>query len=90
MNASYQVVHAPLNAEFAAKFNVTAALRYFATVEGVDYGYRNMLWGWVDTVKDNYPCVPPDFSSKCLEWQHIEVLFPVVNKVCVFALHCPS
>ncbi len=41
------------------------------------------LWGrgWVDTVADNYPCVPPDFSSKCLQWQHIEVLFPIVNKV---------
>ena len=40
-----------------------------------------MLWGWTDTVKDNYPCVPPDFSSKCLEWSHVEVLFSVLNKL---------
>jgi len=80
-NASYQVVHAPLTAAAAAKFNATAALRFFQSVEGVDYGYYNMLWGWVDTVHDNYPCVPPDFSSKCLQWEHVEVLFPIVNKI---------
>jgi len=29
------------------------------TVEGLNYGYHNMLWGWIDTIKDNYPCTPP-------------------------------
>lgn len=80
INASYNVVHAPLSATAAAQFNATAALQWFTTVQGFDYGYYNMLWGWVDTVTDNYPCVAPDFSSKCLEWAHVEVLFSVINK----------
>ena len=81
INASYQVVHAPLTSAAAAQFNAAGAMHFFESTEGVDYGYYNMLWGWIDTEKDNYPCVPPDFSSKCLQWQHVEVLFPVVNKV---------
>ncbi len=44
VNASYNVVHAPLTPAAAAMFNATAAMRYFETVEGVDYGYYNMLW----------------------------------------------
>lgn len=39
-----------------------------------------MFWGWIDTVKDNYPCVPPDFSSKCLQWELLEPAFGFLNK----------
>ncbi len=38
-----------------------------------------MLWGWVDTLKNNYPCLPPDYTQ-CLEWQHVEVLFGILDK----------
>lgn len=79
--ASYNVVHAPLSKAVAAKFNRTAALEFFATVEGLNYGYHNMLWGWIDTVSDNYPCTPPDFSSKCLQWELVETLFAVLDKL---------
>jgi len=79
--ASYNVVHAPLSKAVAAKFNRTAALEWFATVEGLNYGYHNMLWGWIDTVSDNYPCTPPDFSSKCLQWELVETLFAVLDKL---------
>ena len=44
INASYNVVHAPLSATAAAQFNATAALQWFTTVQGFDYGYYNMLW----------------------------------------------
>ena len=83
-NASFNVVHAPLNEENRAKFNTTAALEFFSTVEGLNYGYHNMLWGWIDTIKNNYPCVPPypvTEDSKCLGWPLIEVLFSVLNKL---------
>ena len=83
-NASFNVVHAPLNDENRAKFNTTAALEFFSTVEGLNYGYHNMLWGWLDTIKNNYPCVPPypvTEDSKCLGWPLIEVLFSVLNKL---------
>ena len=38
INASYNVVHAPLTKVAAAQFNATAALQFFSTVEGLDYG----------------------------------------------------
>ena len=53
------------------------------SVEGLNYGYHNMLWGWIDTIKDNYPCVPPypvTEDSKCLTWELVETLFSVLNK----------
>jgi hypothetical protein len=78
--ADFNVVHLPLAPEYRAKFNVTAAWEWFATVEGLDYGYNNMLWGWVDTVQDNYPCVPPDYE-RCLTWDVIEVVFPIISKL---------
>jgi len=78
--ASYNVVHLPLAPEYRAAFNETAAWNWFRTVEGLDYGYETLLWGWVDTVSDNYPCLPPDFN-RCLSWDIINVLFPVGSKI---------
>lgn len=77
-SAGYQVVWSPLRPEYQAKFNNTAAWNSFLQLEGLDYGYHTLLWGWVDTVKDNYPCIPPDFTQ-CLEWSHVEVLFGLLD-----------
>jgi hypothetical protein len=66
------VVHVPLSEAARATFNETAALAWFESVEGLEYGYHSLLWGWVDTQKDNYPCLPPDYS-RCLEWDFLEV-----------------
>jgi len=38
-----------------------------------------MLWGWVDTIKDNYPCVPP-YMDSCFTWNHVVVAFPQLEK----------
>lgn len=81
--AGYQVVHAPLSLDIAKNFNVSAAWDLFHEVEGVEYGYRNMLWGWIDTLKDNYPCLPPDYT-RCLQWEHIEVVFGIADRVLPF------
>jgi len=79
-NASHNVVFAPLTPENRAKFNETAANEFIDSVLGLDYGYNNMLLSWIDTVTDNYPCLPPDFNQ-CFEWYHIEVLFGLVGKL---------
>lgn len=78
--AGFNVVHAPLSDSVRAKFNEQAAVDFFRTVEGVDYGYYNMLWGWIDTLYDNYPCVPTDFSSVCLTWDVVEPLFATIDR----------
>jgi len=78
--AGFQVVHAPLNAKMAAAFDETKANAWFKTVEGYNYGYHNMLWGWIDTVNDNYPCVAPNYTQ-CLSWDTVVVLFGLLDKV---------
>ena len=78
--ADYNVVWAPLSPEAAARFNATAASEYFFTQEGYDYGYYNLLWGWQDTVLDNYPCLPPSFSL-CLTPHHVQILFGFIDRV---------
>jgi len=81
--ASFNVVHIPLAPAYSAKMNVTAAWEFFNKTEGVNYGYFNMLMGWIDTVKDNYPCVPPTFD-RCLTWSMIVVIFPQAEKAIKF------
>jgi len=60
--ASYNLVWVPLSDENRAKFNVTAANEFIDSMLGIDYGYENMLVGWIDTLASNYPCLPPDFK----------------------------
>lgn len=57
--ADFQVVWAPLSEEARANYNETAAVEFFKSVEGLDYGYMTMLWGWLDTPKGNvkYICL---------------------------------
>lgn len=78
--AGYNVVHAPLNAAYRAKYNSSAAIEFFKENEGLDYGYITMLWGWIDTLYNNYPCVPDDYSSVCLQWELVESLFAVIDR----------
>lgn len=40
-----------------------------------------MLWGWLDTITDNYPCVPDDYSSVCLTYDILEVIFGNIDLV---------
>jgi hypothetical protein len=43
INASFNVVHLPLSPESRAKFNATAAAHFFFTVQGLNYGYHNLV-----------------------------------------------
>lgn len=78
--ASMNLVYTPLTDEYRKKFDETAAAEYFESIEGFDYGYYNFLFGWIDTLKDNYPCLPPDYTQ-CLEWEHVPVLFGVIEAI---------
>jgi len=53
--ADHNVVHLPLSAESRAKYNDTASWAFIQQNLGLNYGYSNLLWGWVDTESDNYP-----------------------------------
>ena len=79
--AGYNVVWAPLNKAYRAKFNESAAIAFYKENEGLDYGYRNMLWGWIDTLNDNYPCVPDDnYSAVCTSWEFFEPIFGILDR----------
>jgi len=77
--AGFNVVHAPLSAESRKLFNETAAIEYFYTVQGLGYGYQNLLWAWLDTTTQNYPCVPPRYDM-CLTIEHQNVLFGFLDR----------
>jgi len=79
-NASYNFVHVPLSPANAAKFNSTSAYQFFQTVAGLPYGYHNFLFGWIDTATNNFPCIPPDYTS-CLSLQAVEVASGLMNRL---------
>ncbi|KAG0601359.1 hypothetical protein M758_11G104400 [Ceratodon purpureus] len=55
--ANCHVAVLPLHPDLRAKFNVTAAWEYARRMNGMPYGYHNMIFSWIDTPTDNYP--PP-------------------------------
>uniref|UniRef100_A0A7S1R1T1 Phospholipase B-like n=1 Tax=Neobodo designis TaxID=312471 RepID=A0A7S1R1T1_NEODS len=73
VQAEYNVLLAPLGPEQAAKFNSTAALEFWKETEGLNYGYLNFLFGWIDTKNANFPCLPPTFDY-CLNVDMVETI----------------
>jgi len=55
-----------LKDELRAIYNETAVYEWFKTVEGTPYGYHNFLFGWIDTVNDNYPDLLSTEVLQCL------------------------
>ena len=74
-----QMIHAPLSAASREKFNATAAYEWFKTVDGLAYGFHTLLWTWIDTETQNFPCTAPDFAatdkSSCMTAEWSEVLY---------------
>ncbi len=86
INASYNVVHAPLTKAAAAQFNVTAALAWFETVEGFDYGCVPAVRfvGWARALAcTGVPCPPPVVHTR----SHVS-LWRVCVCVCVLIVPC--
>jgi len=77
--AGYNVLYVPLSDEARAAFDVEKARAWFREMEGLAYGYHSLLWGWVDTERENYPCLPPGFD-RCLEWAFLEVAFALIDR----------
>ena len=50
-DADFQVVLVPLSETARANYNETAAVEWFKSQEGFDYGFKTILWGWLDTAK---------------------------------------
>jgi hypothetical protein len=78
--ADYQVVWAPLTAEARVSYNETAAVEFFKANEGFDYGFKTMIWGWIDTPDDNFPCLPPyPATENCMSWAMFEPLLAFLD-----------
>jgi len=80
IDADFQVVFAPLSDTARANYNESAAIKFFNSVQGLDYGYRNMLFGWIDSALGNFQCLPPDFASNCMQWELFEPLLAYVDR----------
>jgi len=59
--AGYNVAYLPLSAKYQKLFDEKKAYQWFKTVEGLPYGFHNMIFSWLDTPHDNYP---PPLSSE--------------------------
>lgn len=80
-DAGFNVVHVPLNTESRKKWNDKNAVNFFNNVVGFEYGYINMFWSAVDTLFNSYPCIPSDFSTVCFQFEFVETLFAIIDRV---------
>jgi hypothetical protein len=58
-NGNTQYVWLPLKEELWEKFDEEKARAWYLSMEGHPYGFRNFMYGWIDTVYDNYPMLLP-------------------------------
>lgn len=79
-DANDNVVWVKLNDEARANYNETAAIEYFKTVQGLEYGYWTQIWGWLDTAEDNFPCLPSDYTN-CASWALFEPVLSLVDRI---------
>ncbi|KAK3027956.1 hypothetical protein RJ639_039423 [Escallonia herrerae] len=56
-DANPHIALLPLRPDLRAKFNETAAWEYARSMDGMPYGYHNLIFSWIDTIDGNYP--PP-------------------------------
>lgn len=49
------VVLLKLDPKRRAQYDVKRATAFFKSVEGLPYGFRNFIYGWIDTMDDNFP-----------------------------------
>ena len=72
-NADFNVVILPLKEEYRNKFNVDKANEWFLNeVEGLNYGYHNFIFSWIDTPDRNMPFIGKN--------ELVEFVFSVISK----------
>lgn len=79
-HAQHNTVVVPLSDKYRAMFNATAAADFFYAYKGVDYGYAAMLFSWLDTVTENFPCVPPNYD-RCLFPETAEIIAVLIDRI---------
>lgn len=79
-DAQMSILLAPLAPEYRAKFDVAKAWEFFRAHEGLNYGFANFLFGWVDQTSSNFPCLPPDYKT-CLMKEAVEQLALILDKL---------
>lgn len=70
-NADYNVVVLKLRKDLRKLFNVNKVIEWYKSVEGLNYGYHNFLFTWIDDIEGNLP-FKTDHSL-------IEFIFSYVN-----------
>ena len=49
------ITYHPLREDLRRKFNATAAWEFYKTIDKKEYGYRNLIFSWFDTMSSNSP-----------------------------------
>lgn len=55
--ADFNVVHLKMREEIRDKWDHYAASEFFWQLEGNEYGFPTFLYGWIDTLYDNFPSI---------------------------------
>jgi len=79
IDADFQVIYVKLTEQARNSYNETAAVEWFNSQEGFDYGFHTMIWAWIDTKKENFPCIAPDFTV-CFQWELAEPLLAIIDR----------
>jgi len=57
IDAEFEVSILRLSTNSLLKFNEEKAIAFFKKNKGFPYGFHNFIYGWIDTISENYP--PP-------------------------------
>ena len=69
VKAGYNIIHLPLKKEAKEKFDEVKAWEFIDSMMGQHYGFRNFLFGVIDTVDENLPSlVDLNFVSFLMEF----------------------
>ena len=72
-NADFNVAILPLKEEYRKKLDVEKAVKWFESIEGTPYGYRNFLFSWIDTPYKNLPSL--------LDSETVILVFTILEKI---------
>ena len=73
-NADFNVAILPLREEYRKKLDEKKANEWFINVaEGLNYGYHNFIFSWIDTVDKNFPFI--------VTHEVVEFLFSIISYV---------
>ena len=73
MDTERSVVILPMKEELRKKFNEKKAIQWFLKeAEGLDYGYKNFIFSWIDTKDKNLPFITSH--------ELVEIIFSIIEK----------